>query len=209
MAKLIINLNGVAVHEVPLDQPRVTLGRAAGNDIRLDDATVSGKHAIFEVVGDAVFVEDLGSTNGTVLSGQKVQRHRLHHGDVLRVGQHDVKFVDEAEQDMQATVIISSSQREALHAAKNQVGSLKILNGPKSGELIELSKPYNTVGKPGIQVAVVAKRVQGFFLVPVAMGSGQGAPKLNEHAVGASSVALKNGDILEVAGVRLEFIQKT
>lgn len=209
MAKLLINLNGVTVNEVMLETPRTTLGRATGNDIRLDDATVSSKHAMFQVVGDAVFVEDLESTNGTRLNGQKVQRQRLHNGDVLRIGQHDVKFVDASEHDMQATVIISSGQREALNVPKNVAGSLKVLSGPKSGETIDLNKAYNTVGTPGIQVAVVAKRAQGFFLVPVAVGSGQGAPKLNDHAVGASSVALKNGDVLEVAGVRLQFVEKS
>lgn len=208
MAKLIISLNGVTVQDVPLEHPRTTLGRAAGNDIRLEDATVSSKHAVFQVVGDAVFVEDLGSTNGTLLNGAKVERHRLHSGDALRFGQHDVKFID-ATEDMQATVIISSNQRETLNSAKNMKGSLKILNGPKNGERIELNKAYNTVGTPGIQVAVVAKRVQGFFLVPVAVGNGQGAPKLNDHAIGASSVALKSGDVLEVAGIRLEFVQES
>jgi hypothetical protein len=110
-------------------------------------------------------------------------------------------------QSLDATVIISSSQREVLGAPKEVVGKLKILSGPKAGELLELSKPYNTVGKPGVQVAVVAKRSQGFFLVPMAVGNSQGVPTLNDRPVGAGSLALKSGDVLEVAGVRLEFQQ--
>jgi len=209
MAKLIITLDGVTLNEVNLEQPRITLGRAASNDIRLDDGTVSGKHAVLHVLGKEVFVEDLDSTNGTVVNGQRVHRRQLRHGDVLRIGQHELKYVDEAVQTLDATVIISSAEREALKTPKELIGKLKILNGPKAGEMLELSKPYNTVGKPGVQVAVVAKRAQGFFLVPMAVGNAQGVPNLNGQPVGAGSQALKSGDVLEVAGVRLEFQQQS
>ncbi|WP_127477763.1 FHA domain-containing protein [Sulfurivermis fontis] len=208
MAKLIIMLDGVTLNELTLDQPKITLGRAPSNDVHLDDGTVSGKHAVFHVLGKEVFVEDLDSTNGTLVNGQRVHRRQLRHGDVLRIGQHELKFVDEAAQTLESTVIISSAQRESLKSPKEMVGKLKILNGPKAGEMLELNKPYNTVGKPGVQVAVVAKRAQGFFLVPMAVGNSQGGPTLNNQPVGASSQALKNGDVLEVAGVRLEFQQQ-
>lgn len=205
MAKLVITLDGATINELSLDQPRFTLGRASSNDIHLEDGTVSGKHAVFHVLGKEVFVEDLESTNGTLVNGQRVHRRQLRHGDVLRIGQHELRFVDETAQTLESTVIISSAQREALRRPKELIGKLKILNGPKAGELLELNKPYNTVGKPGVQVAVVAKRTQGFFLVPMAVGNSQGVPNLNGQPVGASSQALKTGDVLEVAGVRLEF----
>lgn len=209
MPKLIITLDGVTIDELNLEQPRITLGRASSNDIRLDDGTVSGKHAVLHVLGKEVFVEDLESTNGTLVNSQRVHRRQLRHGDVLRIGQHELKYVDEAVQTLDATVIISSAEREALKTPKELIGKLKILNGPKAGEMLELSKPYNTVGKPGVQVAVVAKRAQGFFLVPMAVGNAQGVPNLNGQPVGAGSQALKSGDVLEVAGVRLEFQQQS
>lgn len=208
MAKLVISLNGVTIGEHPLNKDRISIGRSPTNDIHLDDATVSGKHAQFHVSGRDVFVEDLESTNGTLLNGKKVQRHLLRNGDMLKMGQHELSYVDESAPRLDATVIISAAQREALKSPKELSGLLKILNGPKSGETVELNKPYNTVGKPGVQVAVVAKRSQGFFLVPMAVGNTQGSPKLNDKTVGAGSIALKNGDVLEVAGVRLEFQQQ-
>lgn len=208
MAKLIIMLDGVTLNELTLDQPKFTLGRAPSNDVHLDDGTVSGKHAVFHILGKEVFVEDLDSTNGTLVNGQRVHRRQLRHGDVLRIGQHELKFVEDTAQTLESTVIISSAQREALKSPKEMVGKLKILNGPKAGEILDLNKPYNTVGKPGVQVAVVAKRAQGFFLVPMAVGNTQGVPTLNNQPVGASSQALKSGDVLEVAGVRLEFQQQ-
>ncbi len=209
MAKLIITLDGVTISEQTLEQPRLSVGRASSNDIHLDDGTVSGKHAQLHVLGKEVFVEDMESTNGTLVNGQRVHRRQLRHGDVLRIGQHELKFVDETAQNLDATVIISSSQRDALKTPRELIGKLKILNGPKAGEMLELNKPYNTVGKPGVQVAVVAKRSQGFFLVPMAVGNSHGVPSLNGQPVGASSLALKNGDVLEVAGVRLEFQQQS
>ncbi len=208
MAKLIVTHDGKTAGEFSLDKPRITLGRAAGNDIQLDDATVSGKHARFHVLEGEVFVEDLESTNGTLMNGQKVRRRQLHNGDTLRIGKHDVRFVDDSAPKMDATVIISAAQREVLqggHSEQALHGALKVLNGDKRGELIELTKAYNTVGKPGVQMAVVAKRSQGFFLVPMAMGNVSGAPKINDKPMGAASVHLSNGDVLEVAGVRMEF----
>lgn len=209
VAKLIITLDGVTINEVLLDQPRISLGRAPSNDIHLDDGTVSGKHAVFHVLGKDIFVEDMESTNGTLVNGQRVRRRQLRHGDLLRIGQHEIKFMDEVTHNLDATVILSSNQREALKTPKELSGKLKILNGPKAGEMLELNKPYNTIGKPGVQLAVVAKRAQGFFLVPMAVGNSQGVPNLNGQAIGAGSQALKNGDVLEVAGVRLEFQQQS
>lgn len=209
MVKLIISLDGRTVGERPLDQSRISVGRAASNDVCLDDGTVSGKHALIHVLGKEVFFEDLESTNGTLLNGQRVRRRQLRHGDVLRLGQHELKFVDEAVENLDATVILSAAQRATVMSAKDMVGRLKILNGPKAGELVELNKPYNTVGKPGVQVAVVAKRAQGFFLVPMPVGNSEGGPRVNDQAVGGASLALHSGDVLEVAGVRLEFQQDT
>jgi pSer/pThr/pTyr-binding forkhead associated (FHA) protein len=80
--------------ERELDSTAVTVGRSAENDLVLDsDEFASTKHARIEPRRDGVWVEDLDSTNGTFVNGMKVkQRHKLSPGDVIRVGETDLRY---------------------------------------------------------------------------------------------------------------------
>lgn len=204
MAKVIVTLGGVKVTEVTLDKPRTTIGRAKSNDIRLDDATVSGEHAVILNLQE-LYIEDLGSTNGTFLNGHKVNKRQIKHGDLVSIGQHELKFLDMKAQDFDATVIIQPEAAASL-SDEPKKATLKILSGPKSGQTMELSKAHTTVGNPGMQVAVIARRTQGYFLLPVTTGDGTTTTKINNQVAGAASIPLQHGDLIEVAGTRLEFL---
>lgn len=80
--------------ERTLDSSPVTLGRAPDNDLNLDaDEFASSHHARIEPRRDGVWVEDLGSTNGTFVNGVKLTRPRkLTPGDIVRVGETDLRF---------------------------------------------------------------------------------------------------------------------
>jgi pSer/pThr/pTyr-binding forkhead associated (FHA) protein len=80
--------------ERELDSTAVTVGRAPENDLVLDsDEFASTKHARIEPRRDGVWVEDLDSTNGTFVNGMKVkQRHKLSPGDVIRIGETDLRY---------------------------------------------------------------------------------------------------------------------
>jgi hypothetical protein len=77
-----------------LDSAPVTIGRGSGNDLPLDaDEFASTRHARVEPRRDGVWLEDIGSTNGTYLNGAQVTRaRRLAPGDVIRVGETDLRF---------------------------------------------------------------------------------------------------------------------
>ena len=77
-----------------LNAKPLTLGRGAPNDVRLDDDEfASAHHARIEPRRDGVWIEDIGSTNGTYVNGQRVSRaHRLSAGDVIRVGETDLRY---------------------------------------------------------------------------------------------------------------------
>lgn len=215
MAKLIITLDGSMVKEHTLNKERTTIGRKPNNDLQLDDATVSGHHAVILLLQNA-YVEDLGSTNGTLLNGKPVTKRMLKHADVIRVGQHEFKFIEERAQNFDSTVIISRPVIPVASLAHQTVGAttattaqaakVKILNGSKAGEELPLLKSYTTVGRPGVQIAVIARRGQGYFLTPMSgVGDGTAPTKLNDEAIGAHSRVLKQGDVIEVAGTRMEF----
>jgi FHA domain len=77
-----------------LDSAPFTVGRASANDIELQgDEFASATHARFEPRGDGVWIHDLGSTNGTFVNGVKLNAPRkLRPGDVVRVGETDLRF---------------------------------------------------------------------------------------------------------------------
>lgn len=99
MARVILSYNGVELREYELGESRMSIGRHSDSNIQLDDPTVSGAHAALipelnaylEAHFDFI-LEDLGSTNGTEVNGKAVSRHRLHHGDVIRIGRHEFLF---------------------------------------------------------------------------------------------------------------------
>ena len=77
----------------PLDSAAVTLGRGPSNDIALDDDFASTLHARVEPRNDGVWIEDVGSTNGTAVNGVLLTgRRKLVPGDVVRVGETDLRF---------------------------------------------------------------------------------------------------------------------
>jgi hypothetical protein len=80
--------------ELVLDSHPITLGRGTNNDVALpDDEYASGRHARFEPRRDGVWVEDVGSTNGTFVNGIRLTRERrLAPGDVVRVGETDLRY---------------------------------------------------------------------------------------------------------------------
>ena len=80
--------------EVPLDSAALTVGRDGVNDIPLPgDRFASAEHARFDPRGDGVWLEDVGSTNGTYVNGVKLQQpKRLEPGDIVRIGETDFRF---------------------------------------------------------------------------------------------------------------------
>lgn len=229
MAKLVLSLNGAVQGEFELDQERVTIGRKPENVIQIDNLAVSGKHAMVITILDDSFLEDLGSTNGTYVNGKLVRKQALKDGDVVSIGKHELKYCNEnasEEGEFEKTMIIKPSSASAAVAAakaveasgvsalstgdaqagdagKMPIGRLTILNGPIAGKELELTKALVTLGKPGTQVAVISKRLQGYFLTHIE--SNGGFPVVNGKEIGAKAYQLKSEDTIELAGIKMKF----
>ncbi len=203
MARLIITHQGTVIKEYELSKDKITVGRKPTNDIVLDDPTVSGVHAAFLYMKNT-YVEDMNSTNGIKLNGKKVSKRQLNHGDLVLIGQHEFKFIDDAVQDFESTVIIAPPSQENKGKKKASTASVVIVKGPKAGESIALNKPYTKLGSAS-QVAVIARRGESYYLMPMTGGAQGESPKLNGKRIGAESMLLKNGDAIEVAGTELTF----
>src|SRR5258706_7401391 len=96
MAKLILSMDGLVLKEIALTKERTTIGRKPHNDIQIDNLAVSGEHAVIVTILQDSFLEDLGSTNGTVVNGQPVKKHFLQNNDVIELGKYKLKYVNEA-----------------------------------------------------------------------------------------------------------------
>src|SRR5690348_4624384 len=99
MAKLILSLDGMVIREYPLTKERTTLGRKPHNDIVIDNLAISGEHAMIMTILNDSFLEDLGSTNGTIVNGQPIKKHFLQNNDVIELGKYKLKYINEAPAD--------------------------------------------------------------------------------------------------------------
>ena len=93
MAKLIVHRPDGVIQELPLDRDRTTIGRRADNDLCLAYPPVSAEHAVIVTIGEDSFLEDLGSTNGTLVNGERVAKHFLRDQDEIDVGRLKIVYV--------------------------------------------------------------------------------------------------------------------
>jgi pSer/pThr/pTyr-binding forkhead associated (FHA) protein len=303
MAKLILSLDGTVLKEVPLDKERLTIGRRPSNDLQIENLAVSGEHALIVTILNDSFLEDLGSTNGTLVNGVPIKKHILQHNDVVEIGKYKLKYVAEAAmgtgmhaaqpQDFEKTMVIRPgaaaraaeagagkgfgaaqigvtatqpgplqqpagghsgqfgrvppppppaqthvpNAASAPHVTQTNVqqppapaprpaamptqtgmqpasragqpsmpiGAIQILTGPSAGKELDLVKNLTTLGKPGVQVAVITRRPQGYFITHV---EGANFPIVNGRTLDAQAHPLRDHDVVELAGVKMEFFHR-
>jgi hypothetical protein len=188
--QLIATVEGVEIKHVYLTKDRTTLGRKDGNDIVLDNLVVSGNHCAFELKGLAdVYIEDLGSTNGTFVNNKRVKRQQLQDGDTIAIGHFRIQFLTASGDSGFGQTTAFDSQLMAspqLHASFE----------------VPVVKAVTTFGKPGVTVVAVSHRRTGFF---VAHLDGDVVPTLNGRVLGDDPVLLSDRDVLELAGTRMQF----
>ena len=224
MAKLVVSLDGVVIKEVQLTKDRTTLGRRPYNDIVIDNLAVSGEHAVLQMVGQDVFIEDQNSTNGTYINGRAVKKQLLQHNDTVEIGKYKIKYLVEDASDYEKTMILKPGQAVPTPARAGTTGfsstvasssfgglgggapaaSIKVLSGAAAGREVALTKVVTTVGKPGVQVASITKRPGGYVFAHV---EGTSRPTVNGDAVSGDPVHLKDGDVIELAGTQMQFVQ--
>lgn len=301
MAKLILSLDGTVIKEVPLDKERLSIGRRPHNDLQIDNLAVSGEHALIVTILNDSFLEDLGSTNGTLVNGVPIKKHILQHNDVIEIGKYKLKYISEAmvtgvqqgsAADFEKTMVLrpaaaaraaeagagkafGATQTGSTAARGTQsditgaramqagtattprvpppppprppvtppppppppsytapqprpapappptgshtpaapapapsgqlLGAIQILTGPSAGKELELTKNLTTLGKPGVQVSVITRRPQGYFITHV---EGANFPIVNGKTLDAQAHPLRDHDVVELAGVKMEFFIK-
>lgn len=258
MAKLILSVDGTVLKEVSLNKERTMLGRKPHNDIQVDNLAVSGEHAAIITILNDSFIEDLNSTNGTLVNGKPIKKHFLQNNDVIEIGKHKLKYFNDApvaaaSNDFEKTMIIrkpaasanaaaaaapvasalaggladlqaaakpapaaapvasapvpqptAAAATAAAHSSMREA-AIQVLSGAAAGRTLDLVKTLTTVGKPGLQVAVITRRPNGFFITHV---EGANFPTVNGVALGGQASQLSDHDLVEIAGIKMEFFYK-
>jgi pSer/pThr/pTyr-binding forkhead associated (FHA) protein len=236
MARLVLHLDGQVLAEYNMSKERYTIGRLPDNDIRIDNPAVSGHHALVINILNDSFLEDLNSTNGTYVNGKIIKKHALQHADVITVGHHALRFVDgdadEPEDEFEKTMVISPRDAASLMAGAPKAAAamqgaaaqqaapspsfpngvlprarLQVLSGQFAGRELELVKTLTTLGRPGVQVAAITRRSDGFYIVHVESGTEGDYPLVNGMAIGPQARRLHDNDVVQLAGVKMGFFE--
>jgi predicted component of type VI protein secretion system len=230
MARLVLSLDDQLLAEYNMNKERYTVGRLPDNDIRIDNAAISGHHSLIINILNDSYLEDLNSTNGTYVNGKLIKKHALQHGDVITVGHHQLRYVESQNGENEAdefekTMIITPGSVMAAKAAKKVSAAtaaivakpapegavaltkakLQVLSGAFAGRELELNKALTTLGRPGVQVAAITRRADGHFIVHVDSGKEGDYPRVNGIPIGAAARKLSDNDVIQLAGVKLGF----
>ncbi len=211
--KLVIKLNNNVIDHVELRQGDMKIGRKSSCDIHLDNLSVSGEHANIFTIGDDSFLQDLGSTNGIYVDNKKVTKHHLKNGDQVAIGKYSLAFASDAVREPAAfakTIAITGPAPEAAlapapakktPATPGHAALISLSGGSTPGKRTELIKTVTNLGKAGKHGGTITRTPDGYLLAP---GDNE-IPKLNGRKLSGKNTKLRNGDIIEVAGTRLQF----
>lgn len=223
MGKLIVTDGNGQVRDFALTKERVSIGRHPDNDIALNDKAVSGRHAVVITILKDSFLEDLNSTNGTLVNGRSIAKHPLTHGDEITIGRNKLKYESEAGggDDFERTMVLKPTQFDAAFepevqaatastpppsAVKPLLGKLRVVGGANAGKELELSKALTTIGKPGVQVAAITRRADGYYIVHVGGETGTKRALVNGAEISTHARKLNPGDTIELLGTQMNFV---
>jgi FHA domain-containing protein len=237
--RLTLRLDDKVVKHYPMG-PIVTIGRLPDNAIVIDHAAVSGHHACVSVDGSDFVLEDLDSTNGTLVNDRRVARHTLQDGDVVRIGNHALEFdvkhggsVDAHEaaerivSNPGETLFLDADKHQALLAMLTEttgaaeggmappepakVGVLRVREGSAGQPEYRLRAQTSVIGKADTSLI----RLRGWFTPSVALIITRNGPGYTATHMKSSTLLngepltgrcdLKEGDVLRVGGLTLEF----
>ena len=227
MAKLIVSQRGEVIENCFLNESSFTIGSMADNSLCLTAEGISRSHARITSVGNDDILEDLNSTNGTLVNGQPVTRHILQNDDIVEIADFQIRYRNHKAIDgpsFDRTMIIQpgsqtlnvpaqpmgayalATAKKALRFKKSgRMGLIQVLDGDQVKEEIELSEVLHTFGVAGKQLAVINSRPHGYFITHV---EGEKTARLNGKPIGLEPRPLTPNDSIEVGGEKLLFLLK-
>ena len=224
--KLVLKYQGLVVMEYAITQPEFTIGRKPDNDLVIDDVAVSGRHAKIVKIQAVHFIEDLQSTNGTFINNHKIDRKQLRNADVVTIGNHRLVFLEDVKnsapdvpptfEGSDQTVVLKTGTGSSRSKGGGKVAVVHVVSGRTDRPEYRLTKQLTMIGSQPDAVirltgffapksaAMVSRRGDSYYVtVP-----GRTKKVLLNDMVVEGQADLKDGDLLEVAGVKMYFYLK-
>jgi len=224
--KLIVKYQGTVIREIELQAAELTIGRKGDNDLSIEDPSVSGRHAKIVKIQSVFFVEDLHSTNGTLVNNKPIDRHQLQDTDVIMIGNHRLLFHDVVQPDTvpawssageaDETMVLKGQKHHDVSNRAPTLATLKIVAGRTDRHEYQLNHQLTVVGsEAGAAVklhgwfapkvaAMIGRRGDGYYISPLKGGK----KVLVNDSVIKNQSDLKDGDRVEVAGIKMYFSLK-
>ena len=234
MTKIILKFRDKALKEIPVEKELITIGRKPDNDIEIDNLAVSGHHARIFKMEDWFLIEDLHSLNGTFLNGKMIQESPLKNGDEILIGKHVLKFITtnvstsgepeavlkkgEASETMvidskvQQEMLAQISKDRSVTSSGEAMGRFTVLEGSTDRKEYDLPERMTSIGKESSAkirlkrffapkfAAFVNRSKEGYFISPA---SGKEL-RVNGEVV-SGKYKLQDGDVIQVAGIKMNF----
>ena len=233
MDRLVLTVKGSVVGEYVIEKDVFTIGRDPGNDVRIESQVVSARHARVFLAGDGVTIEDMQSTNGTFVNRRKVVASALNDGDEISIGRHTLTFHTDRPSSQSGADIERTMPIEPIPApvkpapsvdAATPAKSAPVPDSEKNASLIMLKggerKVFALKGRMTVigrdknaniklsallapkLAAMINRGSDGYYLSLPAEGA---KIKYNGAAL-KERVALKEGDLIELYGLKLQFV---
>ena len=182
MTKLFLMFKDKVISEIPVSKPITTIGRSTGNDIPIDNLSVSSFHAKIVQNSGVFVIEDLKSTNGTFVNNRRISQCQLNNNDQIVIGKHTLVFSvitgdDESKADDNTThkAILGTREKTVMFDARllnsqqprpktPLLGGFKVVTGQTEKKEYLLAEPVSSIGK----AANCEIRLSGFFTPAVA-----------------------------------------
>jgi len=225
VSKLTLSFKGKLLKYFPLSEGENVIGSDPGCRVFIDSLAVQPHHARVTLDGDTAVLHDLDTPDGTFVNNTRISaEHTLRNGDDIRVGKHNLTFtlepavpavIEEEPVENEAVPVsledampelepelteADTLELEPIHTPRHAF--LQILNGQNMGKTISLKRNLVNVGKPGVQLAMIAHRNDGFFLTHL---EGNTPPRVGDTQIGDSAWQLHDGDIIQIGNVRMQF----
>ena len=234
MTKIILKFKDKVLQEISVEKELITIGRKPDNDIEIDNLAVSGHHARIFKMEDWFLIEDIDSLNGTFVNGKMIKESPLKNGDEILIGKHILKFLStdvstsrepeavlkkgEASETMvidskvQQEMLAQISKDRSIIGSGEVLGRFTVLEGSTDQREYDLTERMTSIGKENSAkirlkgffapkfAAFVNRGKEGYFISPA---SGKEL-RINGEVV-SGKYRLQDGDIIQVAGIKMNF----
>jgi pSer/pThr/pTyr-binding forkhead associated (FHA) protein len=221
MAKLTLFFRNRAILAYNLEDKGISIGRDPECDIVIDSLAVEQRHALVMPQGGDYAIFPFSDDTRVTINHQPIESHTLQHGDIIGIGKHTLSFAASAIRlpvlpnpgDVKAReqrLKPASSREPSGETVKplkpkidiENAGCVQVISGEHVGKVIALYRPLIRLGMTGNECAVIAHREDGYYLSHL---EGENPPLVDGDPIGDRSVRLKDGNIIQVADIRLQF----